>query len=187
MANQGSLVENINVREYTNGRTAVVECHGTTFAIQFSPGRYGGFTESYLAAQLSDALGRLMASRERARIAALAEATGGEVVDPSLADPDTRQFHKVETGLVAQGGGGDVRVRTKGKLQWKVDIAEGALARLSQGEFESRFTAAVLDALRDFTLQRAAAKRDVLGVDFMHMADAAKAAIEGRDGQNGDR
>jgi hypothetical protein len=118
----------------------------------FAPGTYRDYDEATLEQQLVGLARRLWAGRMKEYYAAVSEAFGETVTkeSPPISPRDTA-FHEARDELVAEGRSADGRIHiaVRGMRSWTVQIKDGTLRTLSEGELAAHVREAASALIND--------------------------------------
>lgn len=124
--------------------------------VWFDPGAYERYDEETLSHQLARLGVTTWVAYHRARSEAYRMSQGltrdelAAAERPS-ADPHRRRYEEELNAVEGEGvsAGGSVRIRTRGMLQWTVDIEPGTLRRLDETAFRAELHSAMTSLIRD--------------------------------------
>ncbi|NUT21389.1 MAG: hypothetical protein HOV77_19620 [Hamadaea sp.] len=132
--------------------------------IVFEPPTYQRFNEEALEDSLANLARMLWAARTREYYALLSAAAerdiNSEVESDDQADTDYREA-RARLVVTGKSPDGRITITARGMHDWKVTIAPGTLAALSEEEFCDQTAAAAAELISDQYAQVAALKADI--------------------------
>lgn len=149
-----------------DGAVEAIMAGGRT--MEFKPKRsFARYTESQLADQFADLIGRVFAARTKARLTALSHVVDEDVTPLAEYELNAkeRRFRQLRDEITVVGSAPDrsVRIKQTGPAGWQVRIEPGTVTSRSETEILSALQSALSDVMKKFRFEVGQARVTVYG------------------------
>lgn len=157
MSTIGQLLDKMVIRATSpDGNIRSTITNDVDVDVAFRPGSYAGYTRESLSHQLVRLAALTFTGLHKGRDEAYKNSQGlsdQEVAESGAPhwDANRRRYDEALSDIEAAGISRNqlIRIRSKGVLQWKVDIKPGALERLDESAFRAELHSAIAALLGD--------------------------------------